>query len=291
MRKVVFSESQKKMIVTEKQAVAGGTYETAVELTKVIQYIIGKIAQNKKYSNYIQGTKVRWSYSDYIKIVIDNDIEANAYVNPDDYQYDGKRNRVRYITIGINPNALKFDANGIRQTYETLAHELSHAYDFIKAMTKNKGNGEAVTKSTMSLDNSNLNVTKLLYLLNPEEDRAVISSLFASLKAENVGRNEVYQFAFNPNETDFGFKIYALSYMKNKIANDNNIVRDIIFFYLQEKWTGNSTPLPAFRKRFNNGNTIEKYKRRIIQMIDKRINRLKAKGNQVIGNYVMQKYV
>lgn len=279
------------MLVTEKQGVAGGTYETAVELTKVIQYIMGKIAQNKSYSNFIQGAKIRWQYSDYVKIVIDDDIDGEAYVDSDDYQYDSRRNRVRYITIGVNPKAMNFDANGICRTYEVIAHELSHAYDFIKVLTKNKGDGKSVTKATTELDNSNLNVTRLLYLLNPEEDRAVISSLFASLKAGNVGRNEVYQFAFNPKETDFGLKIYALSYMRNKIANDNNVVRDIFSYYVKEKRAGNSTPLPAYRKRFDNGKTIEKYKRRIIQMIDNRINKLKAKGNQVIGNYIMQKYV
>lgn len=290
MRKILFSESQAKILVNEKQGVVNGAYETARELAKQIQKDIEKGFPKKGYPRYVQGNRIRWSYSDYIKIVYVYGTDASAYLSTDDYIFDEKRNRVKCVTIGINPERMKFGENGNVQ--ETLAHELSHAYNMIQMILKKKGDASDYQQlASYELDNMGTEVQRLLYFLNPEEDRAIVSSLYTSLQKANVGRNELYQYAFDPRKTDFGFTIFYLQRLLNKANTDYSFVRDILTAYFRDMASGEKSPFPAFRKRHNNGSSLAKYQRRIVAMIQDRIQKLKEKGNKVIGNFAMQRNV
>lgn len=327
MRKVLFSESQKNKIIGEAQGYVEETYEASAKLLKRSYQILKQLARDGYTKNVVMSTaeqmgknggekivhdveftgkSLGWPYSDKINVyyIIMSPLRHGGFDSSQTRIKDSKFN-ITSISIVINLHSLYTVPKEKMQSI--IAHELSHAYNEIRAIQKNKS--EFAGMRTTNKDKSfleNINdefVNSFFYLLSPEEERACISQLMTDLwnldKKGMLSNGHVYQTVFDENNTRVGNVLERYDEWIEVLSTDNEmsqkIVQGLAKAYYETFWNSSTisqhgkNPIPAIRDRHGNINFMTNYRKRILSTLMAKRDHLIKKAKQVIDSYFIRK--
>lgn len=233
------------------------------------QAIIASLSIDEEYLKQLDV-----SFTNNIKTFLGYYVEDHGYFSPDSMVLNN--NKIQTFNIEISILDLIEDIyNGTKETYDTLQHELTHAYTLAQKYVKN---GLEHTKNNVNNEynySSNAYIKELQYALNYDEVNASVSGLYASLKAYNANRNNYNDIIA---KSDIYIKYIILKHLKKIVKNnENNIVEEIMEYAKQNP--------DSFPKPFNN---VEKYKQRIIDIINKKTLYIRNKIHKITYAYLSE---
>lgn len=327
MKKILFSESQRNRILGEAQGYVESTYEVSAKLLRRSYQVMKQLAQYGYTKNVVMSTaeqmgenggekivhdveftgkSLGWPYSDKINVyyVIMSPLRHGGFDSSQTKIKDSKFN-ITSISIVINIHSLYTIPKEKMQSI--VAHELSHAYNEIRTIQKNKS--EFAGMRTTNKDNSFLEnikdefVNSFFYLLSPEEERACISQLMTDLlsldKKGMLSNGHVYQTVFDENNTRVGNVLERYDEWIEILSTDNvmsqKIVRGLVNAYYETLWNSSTIsqygkkPIPSVRKRHGNINFLTNYRKRILSTLMAKRDHLIKKAKQVIDSYFIRK--
>ena len=325
MKKVLFSESQKNKIIGEAQGYVEGTYEVSgkilersysllkrfAKLGYTKEKILSSVENMKKGEEYqiqrvdFNGKSIGWPYSSkvYVFYAIMPATRHGAYIPSYTKVKDSKFN-IASIAIILNLHSLYTVPRENMQSI--IAHELSHAYNEIRTIQKNRS--EYAGSNTTSKDTSFLddveddNVRAFFYLLSPEEERASISQLMTELNSlyekGMLSGGNIYGTIFTDGNTRVGSLLEVYNSWIDTFSSDNEtsmeVTQGLLKAYYNTIWNTSNLnrgkqPMPAVRKRHGNINFMTNYRKRILSMLMAKREHLIKKAKQVIDSYFIRK--
>ena len=322
-RKVLFSENQKNRILGEAQGYVEGTYEASgkilersyallkrfAKLGYTKEKILSSAENMKKGEEYqiqrvdFNGKALGWPYSSkvYVFYAIMPVTRHGAYIPFYTKVKDSKFN-ISSIAIILNLHSLYTVPRENMQSI--IAHELSHAYNEIRTIQKNRS--EYAGSNTTSKDTSFLddveddNVKSFFYLLSPEEERASVSQLMTELnnlyeKGMLSGGN-IYGTIFTDGNTRVGSLLEVYKGWIDTFSSDNetsmDVTQGLIKAYYNTVWNPSNRgkqPMPAIRNRHGQNKFMTNYRKRILSTLITKRDHLVKKAKQVIDSFFVRK--
>lgn len=325
MKKVLFSESQRNRILGEAQGYVEGTYEASAKILERSYALLKRFAklgytkekvlssaENMKKGDEYQiqrvgfnGKSLGWPYSSkvYVFYSIMPVTMRGAYIPFYTKVKDSKFN-IADIAIVLNLHSLYTIPKENMQSI--IAHELSHAYNEIRAIQKNRSEyagSNTTSKDTSFLDDvEDVNVKSFFYLLSPEEERASVSQLMTELNSLYekglLSGGNIYDTVFTDGNTRVGSILERYNEWIDTFSDDNEtsmeVTKGLIKAYYNSIWkTSNlnrgKQPMPAVRNRHGQNKFMTNYRKRILYTLISKREHLIKKAKQVIDSYFIRK--
>lgn len=192
--------------------------------------------------------------------------------------------KVDKISIAVNMIRLIADP---KTAYQTVIHELTHAYQFCKTIKKwGKKRTEMYYNNTYyNQDDDDEGTLKgyiddFLYFKNGRELNAFLSALYATLEKYNANRNNWKEYLQKASSIDYSLSFFK-DFKKRVENNENDIVGEIM------KFTQNSEYADTFPSSRNM--TKERYQKRLLAMVNNLIKDVVMKCYKVVGKYLADK--
>lgn len=197
------------------------------------------------------------------------------------YENDNKANELYFVVDMIT---LLTKQTGF---YETMTHELTHAYQYCSIVMKRGKEYASDRKEYWStgspsemMHETSKEIAWLAYYLSIDETNARIAQLYHTLEANNANEKNALNIAY---EKGYISKIVTIleKYKANIEANKKNIVYDLI----------RASENPYFKNVFPSMKEFNpnKYRKRIVEVIQKRINYIKVKVNRIVKQYLQDR--
>lgn len=236
-------------------------------------YELGTLTLNEKILNSFE---ITFTNEIVIKLIVSNEVDG-AFVQ-DSLKYED--DKIQTLTVLLN--ILTF-FDGKDNVYETLHHELTHAYEFSQTILKKDHPYDTINNElnkTISAKNDSIdkNILSIIYLMSNREINANISSLYARLKSAKANRynykdilksSNIYLTLTNLDKLE---KIFE----KNKL----NIVNSIYEFSKKSEY---SDIFPSSKNL-----TLDRFKKRLIRAVKDKKEKVIKRVDKVISAYLQK---
>lgn len=246
--------------------------------------ILDIIKLNEKVLSYFD---ISFTKEIIISLIYSNNSYGGFAINSVEIDDDIKNNKVKSFKIILN--IVSYLENK-KEFYETVLHELTHAYETCQTIIKNSGDSSNKNTPNKILRNKQRNtelvnnitdesVYNILYLMSKEEANANVSALYAVLQASNANRNNYKEIVKSSN-------IYLTLKNLDKLIEyiNNNTYNIVDTLYNFSKKSDYADLLPS-SKNLN----ISRFKKRLIRAINYKKENLTKRINKVINAYLQKK--